>query len=209
MVKPGIFDRIIMLLKSMKRIILIICGLLLGCSKGNSSESSENKILNMKNEPINISDVTVKNMDGQDVKLSDYKGKVLMIVNVASYCGYTKQYSGLQEIYEKYSPQGFEILAFPCNDFGNQEPGSNDEIRTFCETKYKTTFPMFDKVSIIGDGKSELYSKLINYEPSGDVSWNFEKFVIDKDGNVVGRFKSKITPQDEMITGLIEKELEK
>ncbi len=209
MTKIGIFQKIKMLIKSMKRIILIICGLLLGCSKGNSSESSENKILNMNNEPINISDISVKDMNGKDVKLSDYNGKVLLIVNVASYCGYTKQYTGLQEIYEKYNPQGFEILAFPCNDFGDQEPGTNDEIRTFCETKYKTTFPMFDKVSILGDGKSELYSKMISYEPSGDVSWNFEKFVIDKNGNVVGRFKSKITPQDEMITGLIEKELVK
>ena len=161
---------------------------------------------NMNNNPINIYDIKVKDTDGKDISLSDYKGKVLLIVNVASKCGYTLQYEGLEKIYEKYKSRGFEILAFPCNDFGSQEPGSNEEIKQFCTTKYNVSFKLFDKVKVLGDEKCELYSKLIKYEPEGDISWNFEKFLIDNNGNVIGRFKSKITPEDEIITSLIEKE---
>ena len=158
---------------------------------------------------INVSDITVKDMSGNEVALSDYKGKVLLIVNVASECGYTKQYSGLQEIYEKYKDSDFEILAFPCNDFGGQEPGSNEEIATFCQTNFNVNFPMFDKITVKGDDKEPLYAKLIQYPQTNDISWNFEKFLVDKNGNVVGRFKSKVAPGSEEITGLIESELAK
>ncbi|MCY7361563.1 MAG: glutathione peroxidase [Ignavibacteria bacterium] len=153
----------------------------------------------------NIYDLSVLTMDGKEQKLSDYKGKVLLIVNVASQCGYTSQYEGLEAVYLKYKDRGFEILAFPCNDFGKQEPGTNDEIRTFCESKYNVTFPLFDKVKVLGDNKSSLYERLINNSiPNGDIDWNFEKFLIDKEGNIEARYKSKIKPESEEITKEIE-----
>ena len=157
----------------------------------------------------NIQDVTVKDMNGKEVKLSDYKGKVLLIVNVASKCGYTKQYAGLEAIYEKYKAQGFEILAFPCNDFGGQEPGTNEEIQEFCSSTYSVKFKLFDKIKVLGDEKSPLYSLLTDNKnvEKGDIKWNFEKFLVDKEGNVVSRFRSKITPESEELTKAIEKEL--
>jgi glutathione peroxidase len=161
---------------------------------------------NMNNS---ISDVVVKDMNGKDVNLADYKGKVLLIVNVASKCGYTPQYEALESIYKKYKDQGFEILAFPCNDFGGQEPGTNEEIKTFCTSKYDVTFKLFDKIKVLGGERSPLYQRLINNDVTekGDVKWNFEKFLIDKDGNIVARFRSKITPDSEDVTNAIGKAL--
>ena len=172
------------------------------CSKRTETQ---NNMTNKKSDPINVSDVKVKTMDGQEKSISDFKGKVLLIVNVASKCGYTPQYEGLEKIYEKYKDKGFEILAFPCNDFGGQEPGTNEEIQSFCKTTYNVTFPLFDKVKVLGGDKAPLYSKLIGFEPAGDISWNFEKFLIDKNGNVVGRYKSKVKPESEELTTAIEK----
>lgn len=161
------------------------------------------------NESGNINDVVVKDMNGKEVKLSDYKGKVLLIVNVASKCGYTKQYAGLEAIYEKYKDQGFEILAFPCNDFGGQEPGTNEEIQEFCSNTYSVKFKLFDKIKVLGEDASPLYTRLTNNKnvEQGVVKWNFEKFLIDKEGNIVNRFRSKITPESEELTKTIEKEL--
>lgn len=160
----------------------------------------------MKN---NISDIVVKDMDGKLVPLSDYNDKVLMIVNVASKCGFTYQYKGLETIYEKYHPQGFEILAFPCNDFKEQEPGTNEEIKSFCTSKFGVTFKLFDKIKVLGDEKSQLYERLINNNVTeqGDIKWNFEKFIISKNGDIVARYRTKIEPTDKMITNTIEKEL--
>lgn len=153
----------------------------------------------------NIYDIKVKTMEGEEKNLSDYKGKVLMIVNVASHCGYTSQYEGLEKIYQQYKDKGFEVLAFPCNDFGGQEPGTNDEIRTFCESKYNITFTLFDKIKVLGEEKSPLYARLTeNPVPSGDIDWNFEKFIIDKNGNIVSRFMSKSKPDSEEVTKAIE-----
>lgn len=159
----------------------------------------------------NISTITVKDINGKEVKLSDYKGKVLLIVNVASYCGFTKQYSGLEEIYKKYKEKGFEILAFPCNQFGEQEPGTNEEIKNFCSSKFDVTFKLFDKVDVNGKNKSQLYSILTDNEVTGkaDVKWNFEKFLIDKNGNVVARYLSKVKPKSDELTSAIETELKK
>jgi len=161
----------------------------------------ENK---MKNS---IYDITVKDINGKEVKLSDYKGKVLLIVNVASKCGFTPQYEGLQKIYEKYKDKGFEILAFPCNDFGGQEPGSNEEIKEFCSTNYNVTFKLFDKIKVLGNERAPLYDRLINSDnvEKGDVKWNFEKFLIDKSGTIKARFRSKVKPESEEITKEIEK----
>lgn len=159
----------------------------------------------------NIKNVTVKDIDGTDVKLSDYNGKVLLIVNVASYCGYTKQYSGLEEIYRKYKDNGFEILAFPCNQFGQQEPGSNEEIKNFCTTKFDVTFRLFDKIDVNGSNKSPLYTILTDNSVTGkgDIKWNFEKFLIDKNGNVVARYPSKVEPTNKELISALEKELSK
>lgn len=175
-----------------------------GCSK-NSETKTSSTMTEKTNDTINIAGITVKTMDGKEKLLSDYKGKVLLIVNVASKCGYTKQYDGLQKIYEQYKDKGFEILAFPCNDFGGQEPGTNEEIESFCKTNYNVSFTLFDKIKVLGGEKSPLYTKLINFEPTGDISWNFEKFLVDKNGNVVGRYKSKVKPESEELTGAIEK----
>lgn len=165
-----------------------------------------------KNETSeNILGLTVKDINGKDVKLSDYKGKVLLIVNVASKCGYTKQYAGLEAVYEKYKAQGFEILAFPCNDFGGQEPGTNEEIQEFCSSTYNVKFKLFDKVKVLGEEQTPLYTRLINSKnvEQGNVKWNFEKFLISKDGNIVSRFRSKVTPESEELTKAIESELSK
>ncbi len=159
----------------------------------------------------NISEFTVKDINPQEVKLSDYNGKVLLIVNVASKCGFTSQYEGLQKIYEMYKDQGFEVLGFPCNDFGGQEPGTNEEIKNFCSLNYDVTFPMFDKVHVKGDEKAPLFDLLTNNYVTGksSIKWNFEKFIIDKEGNVVDRFRSITKPDSKKITSLIEHELSK
>ena len=137
----------------------------------------------------NINDITVLDMNKKEIKLSDYNGKVLLIVNVASECGNTPQYAGLEEIYKKYNSKGFEILAFPCNDFGGQEPGTNEQIQNFCSSKFGVTFKLFDKIKVLGKDKSPLYDRLINNSVTekGDVKWNFEKFLISKDGKIVSK----------------------
>jgi len=158
-----------------------------------------------------INDITVLDMNNKQVKLSDYHGKVLMIVNVASECGYTKQYAGLQKVYEKYNPQGFEILAFPCNDFGGQEPGTNEQIQNFCSSKFGVTFKLFDKIKVLGEDKSPLYERLTNNSVTekGDVKWNFEKFIISKEGKIVNRFRTKIEPTSDEVITAIDRELKK
>jgi len=192
----------------MRRSKLFLLLILFTFTAFNSSYYSEpiNKGNSMKS---NIYEFVVKDIDGKNVKLSDYKGKVLLIVNVASKCGYTPQYEGLQKIYNQYKDKGFEILAFPCNDFKGQEPGSNDEIKEFCEANYGVTFKLFDKIKILGDDKLPLYDMLINSDSveKGDVKWNFEKFLISKDGSIVARFPTKVKPTASAVTDLIEKEL--
>jgi len=158
-----------------------------------------------------IYDFALKNIDGKEVKLDEYRGKTLLLVNVASQCGYTPQYEGLQKIYSKYKDQGFVVLGFPANNFGAQEPGSDQEIKTFCSTRYKVTFPMFSKISVKGPDKHPLYKFLTEEKTdpkfAGEVSWNFNKFLIDKSGNIVGRFESKDTPESDTVTGAIERAL--
>jgi len=175
------------------------------------SEAVANNDNNGDKMDSNIKNVLVKDIDGKDVKLADYNGKVLLIVNVASYCGYTKQYSGLEKIYKEYKDKGFEILAFPCNQFGEQEPGTNEEIKNFCSSKFDVTFRLFDKIDVNGDNKSPLYNILTDNSVTGkgDIKWNFEKFLIDKNGNVVARFPSKVEPTSEELISAIEKELAK
>lgn len=167
--------------------------------------------LSSSSKSANVGDFIVKDINSKEVKLSDFKGKVLLIVNVASKCGFTSQYAGLQKIYETYKDQGFKVLGFPCNDFGGQEPGTNEEIKSFCSLNFKVTFPMFDKVHVKGDEKDPLFDLLTDNSVTGksSIKWNFEKFVIDKEGNIVDRFRSTTKPDSKKIISLIERELSK
>ncbi len=155
----------------------------------------------------NVSDTKVKTADGKEKSLSDYKGEVLLIVNVASKCGNTPQYAGLERIYEKYKDQGLQVLAFPCNQFGGQEPGTMEEIQNFCTTNYGVKFPLFQKIEVKGPNQAPLYQKLTRTEPAGDISWNFEKFVVGKDGTVLARFTPKTQPEDPKVVNTIEQAL--
>ena len=153
---------------------------------------------------------TLNSIDGKPAPLAEYKGKVVLIVNVASQCGYTPQYSALEAIYEKYKDQGFVILGFPANNFGAQEPGTNEEIKTFCSRKYSVKFPMYAKISVKGDDQAPLYAYLTKQTGpgiTGDIKWNFTKFLVDKDGNVVQRFEPAVTPDSKEVTSAIEKQL--
>jgi glutathione peroxidase len=153
---------------------------------------------------------TLNSIDGKPAPLAEYKGKVVLIVNVASQCGYTPQYSALEAIYQKYKDQGFVILGFPANNFGAQEPGTNEEIRTFCSRKYSVTFPMFSKISVKGTDQAPLYSYLTKETGpgiSGDIKWNFTKFLVDRSGSVVQRFEPAVIPDSEEMVGAIEKQL--
>ena len=162
--------------------------------------------LSLTASAASIHDLKVKDMDGKDVSLSDYKGKAVLIVNVASKCGYTKQYTGLESIYRKYKDQGFVILGFPCNQFGGQEPGSNEEIKSFCTANYDVTFPLFDKLDVKGPTQHPLYAALSGKDSAfpGDVKWNFGKFLVGRDGKLIKRWDSKATPDGEEITKAIE-----
>ena len=148
---------------------------------------------------------SMKRIDGTEKDLSGYNGKVVLVVNVASQCGYTSQYAGLQKLYDTFKDKGFVILGFPANDFGAQEPGSDSEIASFCSKNYGVTFDMFSKITVKGSGKSPLYKTLTEaFSPSGEVGWNFEKFLIDRNGEVIGRFKSGVSPQDPVLITAIE-----
>jgi glutathione peroxidase len=185
--------------------LIMITALQLIAQSESSSISTKEGDQNLDN----INNIIVLDMNKNEIKLSDYNGKVLLIVNVASECGNTPQYAGLQEIYEQYQPQDFEILAFPCNDFGGQEPGTNEQIQNFCSANYGVTFKLFDKIKVLGEDKSPLYERLINNSltETGDVKWNFEKFLISKEGKIVARFGNKVSPTSDEIISTIENEL--
>ena len=153
---------------------------------------------------------TVKKIDGTEVDLASYKGKVVLVVNVASRCGYTGQYAGLQKLYDSYKDKGLVVLGFPANEFGAQEPGTDAEIATFCSSKYGVTFDMFSKIVVKGADKAPLYKTLTeSADPKGEVGWNFEKFLIDRNGKVVGRYKSGVAPDDAKLKAAIEAALAK
>lgn len=165
-------------------------------------------------EPPNVASLyefKMKNIDGSEVKLETYKGKVLLIVNTASKCGLTPQYEALQAVYDKYKDKDFVILGFPANNFMEQEPGTEAEIKEFCTLKYKVTFPMFSKISVKGTDQHPLYTYLTNEKSnpgfSGDITWNFEKFLIGKDGKTLARFSPKTKPDDAKVIEAIENAL--
>lgn len=154
-----------------------------------------------------------KTINGETVDLEDYEGNVVLVVNTASECGLTPQYSGLQELYEKYKDKGFVVLGFPCNQFGSQEPGSDAEIKQFCSTNYNVSFPMFSKIDVNGEDAAPIYKYLTakDAKPAGKgrISWNFEKFLIDREGNLVNRFAPRTKPDDTDLVKAIDNELAK
>jgi glutathione peroxidase len=158
-----------------------------------------------------IHDFTMKAIDGKPLPLSTYKGKVMLVVNVASQCGYTPQYTALQAVYQKYKEQGLVITGFPANNFGGQEPGTDAEIQTFCRSKYMVTFPMFSKISVTGADKAPLYKfltdKSANPATGGEINWNFTKFLVDRNGKVLQRFEPEVTPDSPEVISAIEKAL--
>ncbi|MBX3299278.1 MAG: glutathione peroxidase [Acidobacteria bacterium] len=197
------------MLKAVALIVVIAAGVALGAAY------KYRLILDPSpSEPVletSVYDFTLRDIDGVPVSLSKFKGSVLMIVNTASKCGYTPQYEGLQAIYEKYRDSGFVVLGFPANNFMGQEPGTEAEIKEFCTTRYKVTFPMFAKISVKGEDQHPLYNFLTNPKTdpqfAGEITWNFNKFLIDRQGRVIARFSTKEKPDSEAITEAIERAL--
>lgn len=158
-----------------------------------------------------IQDIALRTLDGASASLADYRGKALLLVNVASQCGLTPQYAGLERLHQRYADQGFAVLGFPCNQFGGQEPGNAEEIETFCSTTYGVTFPMFEKADVNGADQQPLYAELTRVpdqdDEAGDIQWNFEKFVLTTDGTVAGRFRPGTEPESDALIKVIEAEL--
>jgi len=158
-------------------------------------------------EERSVYEISATTIDGVEQKLSAYSGKVLLVVNVASYCGYTSQYAGLEKLYRDYKDKGFVVLGFPCNDFGQQEPENESEIKKFCSARFGVSFPLFSKVKVLGAEKNSLYRLLVAATGGADVGWNFEKFLINRTGEVVGRFVSGVEPESDELKKAIEKAL--
>jgi glutathione peroxidase len=157
----------------------------------------------------NLLNIPLKDIDGKATSLKAYQGKVMLVVNVASRCGFTPQYKGLEALHRKFKDQGFTVLGFPSNDFGGQEPGTTAEIKEFCSTNFDVTFPMFDKVKVKGDGKHPLYAALTGQSSPfpGDVGWNFGKFLIGANGKILARFDSRVSPESADLISAVEKAL--
>lgn len=190
-------------MKMMQRSISAMLFLVIGCMAQTTKEVPMNTFY----------DIEVNTIAGEPVRMEQYKGKVLLIVNTASKCGFTGQYDGLQKLYETYQDRGLVILGFPSNNFMGQEPGTNEEIQSFCTLNYGVTFPLFEKIDVKGKGQHSLYSyltsKKTNPEFSGKISWNFNKFLISSDGQIINRFGSRTKPDDSDLMEAIEKELVK
>ncbi len=208
-----------------KTTVLFICALILvSCASENTKDSAKagsasQKEMKMSSETktggetasareVALATIPFNKIDGQPAKLADYQGDVVLIVNVASECGYTPQYEGLEKLYEKYKDRGLTILGFPANNFGAQEPGSDEEILKFCQSRFSVTFPMMSKVSVKGDDQHPLFAYLTSHaEPTGEIPWNFHKFLLDREGRIVGRFNPDVTPLSEELTSKIEETL--
>lgn len=192
--------------------VLISCSLVAGCrsaeppaTKTNASSATSAAATTTSGDAKSIHSLTVKRLDGTDVALSSFAGKVLLVVNTASECGYTPQYEGLQTLHAKYESRGFAVLGFPSNDFGGQEPGKSAEIATFCKSKYGVAFPMFEKVKTTGDGRAALYTILT--EAKGPPKWNFHKYLVDKKGVTVQAWPSAVVPESPELAKAIEAQL--
>jgi glutathione peroxidase len=156
-------------------------------------------------------DIPIHTLSGEDSSLAPYRGKALLLVNVASQCGLTPQYTGLEALHERYADRGFAVLGFPCNQFGAQEPGSPEEIATFCSTNYGVTFPLFEKIDVNGPDRHPLYEELTEVADdegkAGDIAWNFEKFLVSPEGQIVARFRPQVEPEDTALVGAVESQL--
>jgi glutathione peroxidase len=195
---------------------VLVLGLIAGLGLGaieigfGSVDAAEQGASRMAANASSVYDFTLNDIDGKPVSLSQYKGKVVMLVNTASFCGNTPQYADLEKVYETYKDKGFEILAFPANNFGQQEPGSNEEIKGFCLTKYSVGFPLFSKISVKGSDKHPLYRYLTEHSPfPGEVEWNFQKYLVDRSGNVVARYHHGTKPLAQEIVKDVERFLAK
>ncbi len=195
----------------MKVLMLILCCALVGFGLVTLSSCAGNSSASSARKEKSVLEFTMRDIDGKDVNLAEYKGKVILFVNVASRCGNTPQYEGLERVYGKYKDQGFVILGFPANNFMGQEPGTDKEIKEFCTLKYNVSFPMFSKISVKGDDINPLYNFLTNKETnpqySGDITWNFEKFLVNREGSVAARFSPRTQPESEDVTKSIESAL--
>ena len=160
---------------------------------------------------MSIYDIPIHTLQGEESSLAPYRGKALLLVNVASKCGLTPQYKGLETLHETYQSRGFSVLGFPCNQFLGQEPGTPEEIQQFCSTTYGVTFPLFEKIEVNGEHRHPLYAELTEHPDAegkaGDITWNFEKFLVSPGGEVVGRFRPQVEPEDETVVGAIEAQL--
>lgn len=186
--------------------MVALCG---GFMSGLPAEAKEEGQRLMASKTTSLYDFTMDDIDGKPVNLGNYKGKVLLVVNTASLCGNTPQYTDLERVYEQYHDKGFEVLAFPANNFGQQEPGTNAEIKGFCLTKYSVSFPLFSKISVKGSDKHPLYHYLTEQSPfPGEVEWNFQKYLVDRSGNVVGRFHHRTKPVSPEVVKEIERVLQ-
>jgi glutathione peroxidase len=206
-------------MRRLYRGIALALGIVAGCSPGyvflqsgaraaNSKDHGQE--MQMTTSPSNIYDFTLNDIDGKPVSLSRYRGKTLLLVNTASFCGNTPQYSDLQTMYERYRSKGFEVLAFPANNFGQQEPGTDAEIKGFCLTKYSLSFPLFSKISVKGSDKHPLYRYLTEKSAfPGEVEWNFQKYLVDPNGVVVARYHHRTKPLSDEIVRDIEQTLAK
>jgi glutathione peroxidase len=191
-------------------VVVIIVGCLAGriFAKDIVHEPTTQPSVGTAEKPASPLDFVVTDIDGKEVHLSDYRGKVVLIVNVASKCGFTKQYASLETLYKTYADKGLVILGFPADNFAHQEPGSNAEIKAFCTSKFDVTFPMMAKISVKGDDQAPLYKFLTDQatagEFKGEIGWNFTKFLVDRNGNVMGRFASNTDPGDAKVKAAIE-----
>jgi glutathione peroxidase len=190
-------------------LLLIVCGAVVYAFTANPSKDNSPMASTPSSTSAAVTSIhefTMNDIDGKPKKLDSYKGSVVLVVNVASKCGYTPQYEGLEKVYKQYKDKGFVVLGFPANNFMGQEPGTEAEIKQFCSSKYNVTFPMFSKISVKGSDMHPLYQYLTqNSAPTGDVKWNFGKFLVGKDGKVIARFDSGVKPDGEELTLAIEK----
>jgi len=207
------------MMRRFSQLCVLGLGLVAGCSPGYFFSLTGAQAVDVKERPqgvqmatqtSSIFDFTVNDIDGKPVPLSQFRGKTLLLVNTASFCGNTPQYADLQTMYERYRSKGFEILAFPANNFGQQEPGTNEEIKGFCLTKYSLTFPLFSKISVKGSDKHPLYRYLTEESPfPGEVEWNFQKYLVDPSGMVVARYHHRTKPTSDEIVRDLERTLTK
>ena len=176
--------------------------------KSDAGAAPDQAEMKTKSEPMTYRTIKFNTIAGETTSLADFEGKAIVIVNTASECGYTSQYAGLQELYEKYSDSGLVVIGFPANNFGNQEPGTNAQIKEFCASRFDVRFPMMAKVSVRGEDKHPLYTYLTEQSPvPGEIKWNFNKFVLDREGNVIARFDSPVTPLSDKMQSAVRQAL--